>query len=217
MKRCLSLSIASVAVILAANTALGAGSGFKNEAAPSAGAVTPLMPEAGVPPIPVYDESGTYTKMNRVVMKGITVVVFYRGHWCPYCMKQLRGLQELTAELDALGVKLAAISPDKPARNAETRKEAALSFPLYSDSTLEFARAMGVAYKLDPDTAQKYQETLKESTGEETGQLPVPSVFITYNGRIHYTHWDADYTKRLSNEELMAAVKKVVEETKAGQ
>ena len=215
MKRLSAMCLALLLAFGTAGLAHAAGSGFKNEAAPTADSVTPLMPKAGVPPFRVYDESGDYVKMNRVVLNKTTVIVFYRGHWCPYCVKHLRELEKITSDLKALGVQLVAISPDKPARIAETRKDAGLTFPVYSDSTLEFARAMGVAYKLDSESIRQYGETLKESTGEETGQLPVPSVFIVRDGRITFTHWDSDYTKRLPNETLMAEVKKVVDDTAA--
>ena len=43
-----------------------------------------------------------------------TVIIFYRGSWCPYCNRQLAALQEKETALKKLGFQIIAISPDKP-------------------------------------------------------------------------------------------------------
>lgn len=196
--------------LLSAGRALAAGSGSKY-AAPSADKITPLKVGDAFPLARVMSENGKATKLYRTLLEQPSVIVFYRGHWCPFCMKQLVALQEIAPALEGLGVKLVAVTPDKPEYITETRKKAKLSFPIYSDSEMEMAQAMGVAFQLDPETAKRYKEQLVESTGYDTGQLPVPSVFLKdKNNIIQFVHTNPDYKVRLSNEDLLTAVKKML-------
>lgn len=196
--------------LLGAGRAFAAGSGSKYSA-PSADKIEPLKVGDAFPSGHVKAEDGTVVKLYRVLLEQPAVIVFYRGHWCPFCMKHLAALQEIAATLEGLGVKLVALTPDKPEHIAETRKTAKLSFPIYSDGEMEMAQAMGVAYTLDAETAKRYKEQLVESTGFDLGQLPVPSVFLKdKNNKLQFVHTNPDYKVRLSNEELLAAVKKML-------
>lgn len=196
---------------LVTGVALAAGSGSKH-VAPSADQVKPINVGASFPVARVQSEEGKTVKLYRTLAEKPAVVVFYRGSWCPFCMKQLASLQEIAGELEAMGVTLVAVTPDKPENIADARKKAGLTFPIFSDGELDMAKAMGVAFQLDKKTAERYKKTLKESTGHDTGQLPVPAVFLKDAEEIvRYVHVDPDYKVRLSNEELLAAVKKMIE------
>lgn len=190
--------------------ALAAGSKSKNKGvASSAEAAKPLAAGKSLPNTKITTESGETVKLAKVLGGKPTAIVFYRGHWCPYCMKHLAGLKEISAELDALGVKLVAITPDKPEYITEAKKKTEMDIDIYSDSRLEVAKAMGVAFQLDAKTAKRYKKHLVESTGHDTGQLPVPAVFLTdKTGKITWVFSKPDYKVRLSNEELLAAAKK---------
>ena len=76
---------------------------------------------------------------------------------------------------------------------------------------MEAAKAFGVAYKLDTQTLEKlasYEIDIEKASGETHHILPVPAVFLTdKNGMITYRYFDADYTKRLSSENLLKAAK----------
>lgn len=72
------------------------------------------------------------------------VVVFYRGHWCPHCQRQLGDLEKRRAELTALGATVIAISSDTPADAAAMKTKLALGFELYSDSELAVITKWGV-------------------------------------------------------------------------
>ena len=43
---------------------------------------------------------------------GFGVVLFYRGHWCPYCNAQLAAFARAAETLTALGIKVVALSVD---------------------------------------------------------------------------------------------------------
>lgn len=98
---------------------------------------------------------------------------------------------------------------DKPEYITEAKKKTEMDIPIYSDPKLDAAKAMGIAFQLDPSTAKRYKKHLVESTGHDTGQLPVPAVFLTDKaGKITWVFSKPDYKVRLSNEEFLAAAKK---------
>ncbi len=177
--------------------------------APSAKEAKPLAVGATLPAVEVQTTGGETVKLNEALADQAAAIVFYRGHWCPFCMKHLQKLQEIEGPLKDAGVQLVAITTDKPEIAANTQKQG-FDFTLYSDSNLNAAKAMGVAFQLDPDTAAKYRETLVENTGHDKGQLPVPSVFLVDKaGKIQFVFSNPDYKIRLSNEELLGEVKKL--------
>ena len=199
-----------LAMLALANVAMAAGSGTKppKGVAASADKAKPLKIGASLPSTKVMTVDGKTVKLSKALAGQAAAIVFYRGHWCPYCVKHLKQLQGLSAQLEEQGVKLVAITPDKPEHVADTLKKAELDMTVFSDGKLDAARAMGVAFMLEEKMATRYKDALVDSTGHDTGQLPVPSVFLTNKkGKITYVHSNPDYKVRLSNEDLLAAVK----------
>ena len=64
---------------------------------------------------------------------GSTVIVFYRGHWCPYCRRYLAKLQSQLESFRQLAAEIVAISPEPPATSAMLARELSIGFPLLSD------------------------------------------------------------------------------------
>jgi peroxiredoxin len=192
------------------NAAMAAGSDTKNSkgVASSADNVKPLAVGKSLPDVTVKTVDGTSVTLLDALDGHASVIVFYRGHWCPFCMKHLKNLQKITGQLKEQGVKLVAITPDTPSHIAKTLKKGNFTMEIYSDAMLNAAKAMGVAFQLDKKIAKRYRSTLMDSSGHDTGQLPVPSVFlIDKAGKITYVFSNPDYKVRLSNDELLAAIK----------
>ncbi len=96
---------------------------------------------AGVPdtvaragdPLPDADlltPTGETTTLVETLGDGPAVIVFYRGAWCPYCNLTLRTYQqELLPRLDALGVRLVAVSPQTPDGSEAAIANGELAFP----------------------------------------------------------------------------------------
>lgn len=139
-----------------------------------------------------------------------TVLVFYRGGWCPYCNRQLAALQEVLPQLKVKGWKLLALSPDKPEELKKTIEKQKLDYTLVSDSKMEAAKAFGVAFQVDDATLSQYKTyniDLVAASGQDHQQLPVPSVFlINAEGKITYVFSNPDYKVRLSAKELLKAI-----------
>lgn len=61
------------------------------------------------------------------------IVVFYRGHWCKNCRKQLEELQASLDEFTRRGFTVHAISTDSPEDSARLKQKLGLGFELYTD------------------------------------------------------------------------------------
>lgn len=76
---------------------------------------------------------------------GKVLIVFYRGHWCPYCMMQLKDLAANKEKFDKVNVKIVAISADGPEMGRKVYEKAAkMQFTILSDPELRVVRAYGL-------------------------------------------------------------------------
>jgi len=104
-----------------------------------------------------------------------------------------------------------AISPDRPGRMLDSLKVKDLGYQLYSDRTMEAARAFGIAFQLDAEAVQQYHGygiDLEAAAGRDHHQLPVPSVFlVSKGGTIRWSYSNEDYKVRPENDALLAAAR----------
>jgi peroxiredoxin len=183
----------------------------------SARAETPADP-AEVHPLPVgsrapmFDGVTADGKVRSFTPDGFrrpTIVIFYRGGWCPYCNMQLSDLRLVEPHLREQGFEIVFLSTDRPEILYSSLKAADIHYTLLSDSHLEAAKAFHVAYHLDDATIAKqkqYGVDLEKTTGTTLHELPVPSVFIIdTTGTIRYVYSNPDYKVRLASDALLAA------------
>ncbi|WP_159452243.1 peroxiredoxin-like family protein [Singulisphaera sp. GP187] len=64
---------------------------------------------------------------------GPLVVTFYRSGWCPYCNLALRGMQRVLPELERLGGRLVAITPEQPDDARSTAEKDELTFDVLTE------------------------------------------------------------------------------------
>lgn len=184
--------------------------------AESAEQVSPLLPGLAVPNVELKDQYGKTVSLSERFKEKTTVLIVYRGGWCPYCSKQLASVQKIEKELANLDAQLIAVSPDSPEKLAET-KITAPSYQLLSDDSLTLAQTLGLAFYLDDKTAKIYRNKLGVNfvslDGEAKVALPVPAVFvIDTNGLVHFQYANPNYKVRLTEDLLLAAVKSVSEQ-----
>ncbi|MFC7526862.1 peroxiredoxin family protein [Parapedobacter sp. GCM10030251] len=173
--------------------------------------ISPLLYGEKIPQATLPDASGKEVDLVGAVAANPTVLVFYRGGWCPYCSLQLAGLQEALPELEKLGYQLLAISTDSPKKLRESATKEKLRYTLLSDADLELAKRFGIAYK----APKAYWGMLPKTTGGKNTELllPVPSVFIVDQaGIIQFEYINPDFKQRLSAALLLAAAKSVRDE-----
>lgn len=171
--------------------------------------VRPLSVGAHAPQFAGTATNGTVRTFAPESYRQPTIVIFYRGGWCPYCNMQLSDLRLVEPRLRALGFEIVFLSTDRPKILYSSLKAQDIHYTLLSDSRLEAARAFHIAYRVDDATLaleRKYGVDLDKTTGTSLHELPVPSVFIIdTTGTIRYVYSNPDYKIRLSADALMTA------------
>lgn len=169
--------------------------------------------EGAFPSVDLVDEDSKATTVKKVLGGEPTLVVIYRGGWCPYCTKHLSEIGMHLDDLKAKGVKAIAISPDKPAKLEDTQEKFDLGYALYSDSKMALGKKLNLAFTVDGKTRTLYKTygiDLEEASGETHYQLPVPAAYlIDKEGNIAWAYANANYKTRASIEDLMKAVDKL--------
>ncbi|MEO6119377.1 MAG: peroxiredoxin family protein [Terriglobales bacterium] len=96
------------------------------------------------PDFVLKDQDGKDFRLSE--QKGSKVlIVFYRGHWCPYCVAQLKDLAANQAKFAQLDVKIVAISVDTPENVRKVWEKAVKrQFAVLTDPELRVIRAYGV-------------------------------------------------------------------------
>ncbi len=181
--------------------------------APSAIDAKPLQIGASAPDALLRGIDGKSISLKRVLAGNPTVVIFYRGGWCPYCNAHLSELASVEGEIKKRGYQIVAISPDTPEELVKTMGKDHLTYKLFSDSSAATIQKFGVAFRVDDATFTKYRDSyhidLEHSSGQKHHILPVPSVFILDKlGKIIFVHSNPDYKVRLSGTELLKAIDK---------
>lgn len=170
--------------------------------------ISPLLNGEKIPKAILSDVAGKKFDLNKAVSEKPTVLIFYRGGWCPYCSRQLSGLQQAAPELERLGYQLIAISTDTPEELMQSATKEKLDYTLLSDADLSLSKKFGIAYK----APEAYWNMLPKTTGGLDTELllPVPSVFILdKNGTIHFEYINPDFKQRLSSDLLKAVANSI--------
>ncbi|MBV6643428.1 MAG: AhpC/TSA family protein [Cyclobacteriaceae bacterium] len=175
------------------------------QVAPDAKDISPLLIGEKVPNVQMVSASNASDSLLNIVSEKPTVLVFYRGGWCPFCNIQLAEMNKIKDEILELGFQIVAIGADAPDKLKGTSDDKELQYSLYSDADTRISQAFGIAF-LAPD---RKKEQLKHfSNGANPGNLPVPSVFvIDRQGYIQFEYINPDYKIRLKSEMLLAVLK----------
>lgn len=164
----------------------------------------------------VKTNDGKSVDLGDIVRKQPTVLIFYRGGWCPFCNMHLAELQEIQPEILALGYQIIAVSPDRPESMPATTGKHHLSYRLLSDRAMEASAAYGIAFRVPDEVRAKYEKwkfDLAPVPGDKSLRwLPVPAVFlIGADGTVRFVHSDPNYKQRIDLVELLTAAKAALE------
>lgn len=178
--------------------------------APSAAEAKPLPVGAQVPAVMVKTVEGADLVLTDALAQKPTVLIFYRGSWCPYCNKHLAALAEIEPKLLAMGYQIIALSPDEATGLQKMTEKNHLNYRLLSDHAMNAASAFGVAFRVNAKTIEAYTGygiKLTPVPGEPDARwLPVPAVYIIgRDGLVKFVHTNPDYKVRLTAEQVMTA------------
>lgn len=144
-----------------------------------------------------------------------TVLISFRGGWCPYCNMHLSELRTVIPQIRAGGVDVLFLSNDRPdmlysSLKRETQEDIdGLDYVILSDAEINAAMALGTAFRIDTGLRDYLEEKGRDVAGSSIGThnaLAVPAVYvINKSGDIVFDFVNADYKVRLPADELLSA------------
>ena len=146
-----------------------------------------------------------------------TVLISFRGGWCPYCNMHLSELRTVIPEIRESGFDVLFLSNDRPellyfSLQRETQEDIdGLGYVILSDAEIHAAMALGTAYRTDKGLTDYLEEKGRDYAGSSIGKhnaLAVPAVYVINKaGDIVYDFVNADYKVRLPADKLLIAAK----------
>ncbi len=154
------------------------------------------------------DQNKNDIRLKELLKKGKVVLVFYRGHWCPYCSRYLKQLEDSLQLVTEKGATLLAITPEKPESVAKTVEKTSAGYSIIHDEGLKIMKAYKVEYQLSENNTARYKNggiDIEEINGKNGRSLPVPAVYVVDKEfNITYRFFNTDYKKRPSVKEILA-------------
>lgn len=149
------------------------------------------------PDFTLEDIQGNKVTLSATRGKLPTVLVFYRGYWCPFCAHQLSELRSLVKADEQ--VRVLAVSVDDHEKTKQLINKIAadgngpVNYAMLSDPGHKVIDAYGLH---DP-----------AYDGTKFDGIPHPTVYvIDKNGRVAWAKVETDYKVRPSNADIRAAL-----------
>ncbi|QJI41609.1 AhpC/TSA family protein [Pseudomonas sp. ADAK2] len=157
------------------------------------------------------DPDGNPVSSADLLAKGLLVLTFYRGVWCPYCNMELQAVQAFLPTLQEFGANLVAISPQIAANSRKSVRTNGLEFPILSDTHNDVAQAFGLRFAL-PDYLVELYKNLRNDlptfNDDPSWTLPMPARYVIgQDGVIRYAEVNPDYTQRPEPEAMLDALR----------
>jgi peroxiredoxin len=110
-----------------------------------------LRPGDRFPALTVAVPGGRALRLPDDLAGRFSVILFYRGSWCPYCNAQLRAFQRSLDRLTGLGIQVAALSVDDETTTQALIAKHGLQFSVgHSADARAVAAATGAFVHDDP-------------------------------------------------------------------
>jgi peroxiredoxin len=166
-----------------------------------------------IPDVRLRTDDNREVSLRKLAGEKPTVLIFYRGGWCPFCTRHLSDLAGIEKDLEKAGAQLLAISMDQPSTLRETPNRDKLGYRLLSDSEAVAAKAFGIAFQVEDDLVRKYKDSYKIDLEAASGQthhiLPHPAVYVVDTaGKIRFAYVNPDYKVRLEPAKILEQVRK---------
>ena len=173
------------------------------QAPENANDICPILIGETVPDAQLVNPKGQTVSLSALLSSQKTVLVFYRGGWCPYCNRQLAGLAEIENSVLELGFQIIAISPDDHRNLIASSDKNAYRYQLLSDPDAKLIQKIGIGFMTNAKT--KDYIIKKSPQGEPSPVMPVPAVMVLdKTGKILFEYINPEYSQRLSGDMLLA-------------
>jgi peroxiredoxin len=153
------------------------------------------------PEFQLQNQHGQMISSAELLQKGPLVVSFYRGSWCPYCVEEVKVLNNVYEQIKSAGADLVVISPQSPARTEKQAAEIHLQYNMLVDKDNGVGKAFGLVYQF-PDYLkdlylQRFGNDIQLINEGTAWELPIPARFVIgSNGTILDVQSDPDYRYR---------------------
>ena len=171
------------------------------------------------PSFELQDHNGKLVSSAKLQEHGPLVVCFFRGRWCPFCVRQMQAMNAIYPRLQELGASLVGVSPQTVHQSQLMADQYKLRFPLLSDAGNQAARQFRLVYRLPEYQQEIYSRVfvnLPFVNGDSSWELPIPATYVV--GRdsrqtspapqnlIVYASANPDYTDRPEPTEILQAM-----------
>jgi peroxiredoxin len=160
-----------------------------------------------MPPFILPDVTGRLVDLKSLLEKGPVAVMFYRGHWCPYCRLNVRAVVQALDRIKALGGQVVAIMPEVQQFAEKFKSDSDAPFPVLTDLDNGYALSLNLAIWLGTEIQAllSYQD-MKNFHGNDGWVLPIPATFVVgRDGLVKARFVDPDFRKRMEIDDLVAA------------
>ena len=185
----------------------------REQAELAAGGVPGGIAPAGtvLPDAELLDVHGAPTTLYAAAGEGASVLVFYRGAWCPYCNIALSAYQEqLVPQLTGRGIRLVAVSPQKPDGSLTMQQKNGLAFTVVSDPGNAIAGRLGILTQPSQEARAAQLQLGLDLAGvnaDGTVTLPMPATVILDASRtVRWIDVHPDYSTRTEPWQVIGAL-----------
>lgn len=192
------------------NEAMGA---FAREQAELPASVLAGIAPVGIvlPDAELLDVHGAATTLYAAAGGGTSVLVFYRGAWCPYCNIALSAYQaQLLPQLTERGIRLVAISPQKPDGSLTMQQKHSLALTVVSDPGNTIAGRLGILTQPSAEARAAQLQLgldLTSINADGTITLPMPATVILDASRtIRWIDVHPDFSTRTEPQQVIGAL-----------
>ena len=166
-----------------------------------------------IPDFALPNHNGNLIKIQKLLKRGIVVISFYRGSWCPFCNLELQALEQALPAINMLGGTLVTISPQISIDLPESLEKQQFNLEMLVDKGNQVARQFNIVFKIP----EKLRFCLKDLgiyipryNGDESFELPLPATYIVnQDGKIYYDFVQSDHTKRLDPVEIITIMRRM--------
>lgn len=174
-----------------------------------AGTAAPQIGEV-MPPFFLPDASGRIVSLEELVRRGPVAVTLHRGHWCPYCRISINALVRAHDQISSQGGQVVAVMPDRQQFASDLKDISKAPFLVLTDMDNGYAMSLNLAIWVGEELEKIISERhdIPKYQGNDSWVLPIPATFVIgTDGRIKARFVDPDYRKRMSIEDLLAAIR----------
>lgn len=166
-------------------------------------------PGRRMPPFLLPDENGALVSLDDLLSRGPAAIVFYRGHWCPYCRIGAYALAQANERIRALGGQVVGISPERAEFAGRLTADARSPFTMLCDIDNAYAMALNLVVPIGEEMRTlmtRRGRDLAAYHGNEAWLLPIPATFVVArDGRVAARLVDPNMRRRMDVEEIVAA------------